>query len=103
MQQGSRCSGDPADLRPRLVGPRPCGAVPDGGDVAAAKVEEVVDLAVGEEEALDLPRRLEALHLPFSSSCRLVRIFYPVVETLVPEVLQTRHQFLLRCGCRACR
>jgi hypothetical protein len=58
-----------------------------GGDVVAAEMEEVVDLVVGGEEALRLPGRLEALHLPLPSSRRLVRILRPVVQALVPAVL----------------
>jgi hypothetical protein len=36
-----------------------------GGNVVAAKVKEVVDLVIGGEEALHLPRRLEPPHFPF--------------------------------------
>jgi len=43
-----------------------------GGQEMATELEEVVDLTVAGEESLGLPRRLEALHLPFSSSGRLV-------------------------------
>ena len=43
-----------------------------------------------------LGRRLEALHLPLPSSRRLVRVFRSVVEALVPAVLDTGHQLLLR-------
>src|SRR4051794_15584438 len=55
----ARSSGhrsNPADLGPRLERPRPCGAVLAGGEVAAAEMEEVVDLVVGGEEPLCLPR-----------------------------------------------
>jgi hypothetical protein len=38
----------------------------------AGQKEEVVDLIVGEQEALSMLGRLEPLHLPFSSPCRLV-------------------------------
>jgi hypothetical protein len=60
--------------------------------VVGAEVEEVVDLAVGGEEMLRLPRRLEARHPPPSSPCRLVRILCTVVEAPVPAVLDTGHQ-----------
>jgi hypothetical protein len=43
-----------AHLGPRLEGAHPGGAVLDGGDVVAAEVEEVADLAVGGDEALRL-------------------------------------------------
>ena len=68
----SSCRSNPADIGPYLERMRPCGAVLAGGDAVAAEVEEVVDLVMGGEEALCLPRRLEPLHLPFSSSRRLV-------------------------------
>jgi hypothetical protein len=42
------------------------------GQEVATELEEVVDLAVAGKEPLGMPRRLEALHLPFSSSRRLV-------------------------------
>jgi hypothetical protein len=40
--------------------------------MVATKIGKVVDLVVGGEKALHLLRRLEALHLLFSSSRRLV-------------------------------
>ncbi len=92
----SGCGGNPADFCPHLERPRPRSTVLDGGDVVAAEMEEVADPVVGREETLCLPGRLEALHLPFSSSRRLMRILRPVVEALVPAVLDTRHQLLLR-------
>src|SRR5829696_9083268 len=67
----------------------------DGGDVVAAEVEEVADLVVGREEPLRLAGRLEPLHLPFSSSRRLVRVLRPVVEALVPAALDPGHQLTL--------
>jgi hypothetical protein len=58
-----------------------------GGDVVAAKVKEVVDPVVGRKEALRLARGLEPLHLPLSSSRRLMRVLRPVVQPLVLAVL----------------
>jgi hypothetical protein len=70
---GSLCqSGNPGDFGPALEGLGPGGSILRGWEVIAAEVEEVVDLIVGGEETLGLPGRLEALHLPFSSACRLV-------------------------------
>ena len=40
----------------------------------------VVDLTMAGEEPLGMPRRLEALHLSFSSPRRLVRDLRPIVE-----------------------
>src|SRR3954471_5217611 len=70
---------NPADVGPGLERPRPGGSIFAGREVVAAEVEEVVDLVVGGEEALCLPGRLEVLHLPLSSPCRLVRVLRPVV------------------------
>jgi hypothetical protein len=70
---GSLCQGgNPGDLGPGLEGLGPGGSILGGREVIAAEVKEVVDLIVGGEETLSLPGRLEALHLPFSSSGRLV-------------------------------
>src|SRR6476659_1039346 len=53
----------------------------------ATELEEVVDLTVAGEEPLGLPRRLEALHLPLSPPCRLVRDLGPVVQVPALPVL----------------
>jgi hypothetical protein len=71
-QQSSSSSGNPAGIRPHLERPCPCGTILEGGDVVAAEIEEIGDLIVGGEEALHLPRRLEAFHWPLSSLRRLV-------------------------------
>src|SRR4051812_40546371 len=84
LARSSSCGSNPADISPHLECTRPRGAVLAGGDVVAAEMEEIADLVVGGEETLCLAGRLEALHLPLSSPCRLVRVFRPVVETLVP-------------------
>ena len=62
----------------------------------AAEVEEVVDLVVGGEETLGVPGRLEPLHLPFSSSGRLMGVLRPVVEALVLSVFDAGHDLTLR-------
>ena len=63
--------------------------------LVTAEMDEVADPVVGGEKTLCLACRLEALHLPFSSSCRLVGVLGPVVETLVPAVLDARPQLFL--------
>ncbi len=68
---------------------RPRGAVLIRGNVVTAELEEVVDPVVAGEEALGVPGRLEALHLPLSSSRRLVRVLDAIVQSLVPTVLDT--------------
>src|SRR3712207_8679973 len=73
LARSSSRGSDPADVCPHLERTRPGGAVLAGGDVVAAEMEQVADLAVGGEETLCLAGRLEALHLPLSSPCRLVR------------------------------
>ena len=57
------------------------------GQEVAAELEMIVDLAVAGEKSLRVPRRLETLHLPFSSSCRLVRDFSLVVQVTALPVL----------------
>ena len=74
----------------------PLGAIVGCRHQVVGQEEEVVDLVVGGQEALTLSGRLEPLHLAFSSSGRLVRIFRPVVEPLVLAVLDAGHDLLLR-------
>ena len=95
-ERSSGRGGNLADVGPHLECTRPCGSIFTGGDVVAAEMEEVVDLVMGGEETLCLPSRLEALHLPLSSSRRLVRILGPVVQALVLAVLDTGHHLPLR-------
>jgi hypothetical protein len=68
-----------------LFPPNPKGAranhpVLAGCHVVAARAEVAIDEAVRRKEALGVPGRLEPLHLPFSSSCRLVRDLGSIVE-----------------------
>ena len=57
----------------------------------AAEVKKVADPVVGGEETLRLADWLELLHLPFSSSRRLVRVLHPVLVRRAPEpVLHAR-------------
>src|SRR2546423_3061972 len=60
------------------AGPEVCGGV-----VVSAAGEHIGDLIMGGEEALNLPRRLEPLHDPLSSSGRLMGVFGPVIEALM--------------------
>src|SRR5271169_567744 len=53
---------------------------------------------MGEEEALNLPRRLEPLHDPLSSSGRLMGIFGPVIEALMLPMLDPGHDLPLGRG-----
>jgi len=46
------------------------------------------------KEALNLPRRLEPLHDPLSSSGRLMGVFGPIIEALVLPATHTGG-----CGC----
>src|SRR6266446_10766890 len=59
------------------AGPKVCGGV-----VVSAAVENFGDLVMGGKEALNLPRRLEPLHDPLSSSGWLMCVFGPVIEAL---------------------
>jgi tetratricopeptide (TPR) repeat protein len=58
-----------------------------GGVVVSAVGENVGDLVMSGKEALNLPRRLEPLHDPLSSSGRLMGVFGPVIEALVLPML----------------
>src|SRR5882757_9651962 len=50
------------------------------------------------KEALNLPRRLEPLHDPLSSSGRLMGVFGPVIEALVLPMLDPGHDLPLGSG-----
>jgi hypothetical protein len=63
--------------------------------------ENVGDLIMGGKKPLHLPRRLEALHDPLSSSGRLMGILRPVVEALVLAVLHAGHDLTLGRGIAA--
>jgi hypothetical protein len=67
------------------------GTVLGGGQAMATKLKMVVDPAVGVEKTLPMASGLEPLHLPLSSSRRLVRYFGPVVEVATLSMLDTRH------------
>src|SRR3954447_23542986 len=73
----------------------PCRSTLAGGDTVAAGMKEVVDLVVGGEEALCLPRRFEALHLSLLPSGRLVRILCLVVQSFVLPMFDARHDLSL--------
>ena len=83
----SGSTGDAGDIVPGLEGTVTGGAMVDGGQAMAAKLEQVVDPAVAGEEPLGMARRLEPLHLSFSSSCRLMRDLGPVVQVAALPVL----------------
>src|SRR5438093_2811290 len=53
---------------------------------------------MGGKEALNLPRRLEPLHDPLSSSGRLMGVFGPVIEALVLPMLDPGHDLPLGSG-----
>src|SRR3954451_11917777 len=66
-----------------------------GGILVGAAGEDVGDLIMDGQKPLHLPRRLEALHDPLSSSRRLVGILRPVVEAFVLAVLDAGHDLPL--------
>src|SRR5258707_14798110 len=53
---------------------------------------------MGGKEALNLPRRLEPLHDPLSSSGRLMGVFGPVIEALMLPMLDPGHDLPLGRG-----
>ena len=67
----SGSTGDASDIAPGLKGTVTGSTMIVGGQEMATELEMVVDLAVAGEEPLGMPRRLEPLHLAFSSSRRL--------------------------------
>lgn len=69
-----------------------------GGVVVSAAGKNIGDLVVDRKEALDLPRRLEPLHDPLSSSGWLMGVLGPVVETFVLSVLDAGHDLPLGGG-----
>src|SRR5947207_8559629 len=75
------------------AGPEVCGGV-----VVSAAGEHIGDLIMGGKEALHLPRRLEPLHDPLSSSGRLMGVFGPIIEVLVLPMLDPTHDLPLGCG-----
>ena len=91
----SGSTGDAGDIVPGLEGTVTGGAMVDGGQAMAAKLEQVVDPAVAGEEPLGMARRLEPLHLSFSSSCRLVRDLGLVVEVTALPMYDPRQDLSL--------
>src|ERR1700730_18116120 len=69
-----------------------------GGVVVSAAGENVGDLIMSGKEELNLPRRLERLHDPLSSSGRLMGVFGPVIEALVLPMLDPGHDLPLGSG-----
>ena len=67
----------------------------DGGILVTAAGENVGDLIMGRQKPLRLPRRLESLHDPLSSSHRLVGILRAVVEAFVQPVLDAGQDLTL--------
>src|SRR5437762_1894304 len=75
------------------AGPEVCGGV-----VVSAAGEHIGDLIMGGKKALSLPRRLEPLHDPLSSSGRLMGVFGPVIEAFVLTMLDPGHDLPLGSG-----
>jgi len=57
---------------------------------------KIGDLIMSRQKPLRLPRRLEPLHDPLSSSGRLVGILRPVVEAFVLPMLDAGHDCVIR-------
>jgi hypothetical protein len=66
--------------------------------VVSAAGENVGELVMSGKEALNVPRRLEPLHDPLSSSGRLMGVFGPVIEALVLTMLDPGHDLPLGSG-----
>ena len=61
----------------------------------AAWVEMAIDESMSREEILSLRGRFEALHLPFSSSRRTMRVLSPIVQVSALPVLNVGKQVAL--------
>ena len=61
----------------------------------AARVEMAIDESRSGEEVLSLRGRFEALHLPFSSSRRTMRVLSPIVQVSALPVLNVGKQVAL--------
>src|SRR5271169_596355 len=87
-----------SDVGPRGEGLGAVRSEVGGGVVVSAAGEKVGELVMGGKEALHLPRRLEPLHDPLSSSGWLMGVFGPVIETLVLAMLDPGHDLPLGRG-----
>ena len=76
----------PGDVGPGGEGLGAAGSEVCGGVMVSAAGEDVGDLVMSGKE-LNLPRRVEPLHDPLSSSGRLMGVFGPVIEALVLPML----------------
>src|SRR5438477_13053906 len=90
--------GEAGDVGPGGLGLGETGPEVRGGVVVSTAGEKVGDLVMGEKEALNLPRRLEPLHDPLSSSGWLMGVFGPVIEGLVLPMLDPGHDLPLGSG-----
>jgi hypothetical protein len=62
-----------------------------GGATGAGRDEEIADGGEDGDEPLRASRRSKALHRPFASSQRQVRVLGPIVEALVRAMLDRGH------------
>src|SRR5207248_87576 len=90
--------GDTSDFGPGGEGLGAAGPEVCSGVVVSTTGENVGDLVMSGKEALNLPRRLEPLHDPLSSSGRLMGVFGPVIETFVLPMLDRGHDLPLGSG-----
>ncbi len=80
---------------PDIEGVRADFAIDPGWQLMSAGTEVAVNEGVGGEEILGLPRRLEPLHLPFSSPCWSMRVFGSIIQISALSVLDVRKQLTL--------
>ncbi len=66
-----------------------------GCEQMAAWVEMAIDESMSGDEVLSLRWRFEALHLPFSSSRRTMRVLSPIVQVSALPVLNVGKQVAL--------
>jgi hypothetical protein len=91
------------DLGPGDEGLAASGMKRCGGVLVGTTGKNVGDLIMTGRKPRHLPRRLEALHDPLSSSRRLVGILRPVIEAFVLTVLDAWHDLMSGLSRDVCR
>ena len=96
MPLRSEAAPDACRLTPDTERVGPGYSVVAGRHAMASRTEVAADRPVRGQELLGVTGRLEALHLPLSSSRRLVRHRGAVVEVTALPVLDAGHELLPR-------
>ena len=96
------CGSYLGDVAPNCEGALARSATILGGCMVwIGKVKEVCDLIVNGQEPLRLSGRFEALHDPFASPCRQMRILRSIVKALMLAMLEAKTQLCARRAVRS--